>query len=179
MERLSINGKTITSLEDLRQNFNLPQAMAAFLDKRLENWLDECFYERETETVRQLKHEDTPVAERALCEALDIPYLDHAQLTQSQRDTLEKKRVVIVRHTDDQEMLSHILDTALNQAELGELLSEGRERIYLCDGTFSIPIRKSGIHYIGIDSPKINTLFTEEQYRRAGITFEGILLPER
>lgn len=178
MEQLLINGKTITSLEDLRQNFNLSQVKEAFLNQTLEEWLSNCFYEREAEIIHNLKCEDTPAAERALCEALNIPYLDHARLTQDQRETLEHKRAVIAQHTSDQTVLSPILDTALNQVELGELLAEGRERIYLCDGTFSIPIRKSGIHYVGIDSPKINTLFTEEQYRRAGITLEGILLPE-
>lgn len=178
MEQLIINGKNITSLEDLRQNFDLSQVMMAFLDKRLETWLEGCFYEREADEVSALEHTLTPVAERALCEALNVSYLDQVQLTQEQREMLERKQAVIARHTNDQELLSHALDTALNQMELAELLEAGRGRIYLCDGSFSVPIRRNGVHYIGIGSPKVNTTFTEEQYRRAGITFEGIELPE-
>lgn len=178
MEQLTINGKTITSLEDLRQNFDLPQTMAAFLEKRLETWLERCFYEQEADEVRALDHTLTPAAEQALCEVLNVSYLEQVQLTREQKEALERKRAVITQHTDNQELLSHALDTALNQVELAELLETGRERIYLCDGSFSIPIRKSGVHYIGIGSPRVNTMFTKEQYRRAGITVEGITLPE-
>ena len=70
------------------------------------------------------------------------------------------------------------METATNQSELAELLNNGCKTIYLCEGTFSVPIRKSGIHYCGIGNPKVETTFTEEQYKKAGITFDGMTLPE-
>lgn len=60
---------------------------------------------------------------------------------------------------------------------LAELLNAGKSTIYLCANRFTVPIRKSGVHYIGIGNPKMDVLFTEEQYRPAGITFEGVSLP--
>lgn len=43
MEALIINDKEIHSLEELRQNFDLSQVVAAFLDCSLEKWLADCF----------------------------------------------------------------------------------------------------------------------------------------
>lgn len=101
MEQLMINNRKIMSLENLRQSFDLPQVMAAFLDKRLENWLEQCFYEREAKEVQDLEHVLTPAVERELCKILGVSCPENAELTQEQQEALERKRAAAENGYDD------------------------------------------------------------------------------
>lgn len=178
MEALKIYDKEIHSLEELRQNFDLSQVVAAFLDCSLEKWLADCFYEKQANQVRKLDHAIDPDIERELCQILGVDYIASGYLSEEQRLVYERKCRIIQQHSDDPKLLEHALDTATNQAELAEFLHSDKRRIYLCGSSFNVPIRISGVHYIGIGNPKMEAAFTEEQYRRAGITFEGIDLPK-
>ena len=178
MEALKINNTEIHSLEELRQNFDLNQVVTAFLDCSLEKWLTDCFYEKQADQVRSLDHAIAPDIDRELCRILGIDYVAAGYLSEEQRIVYEHKCRIIQQHSDDPKLLEHALDTATNQAELAEFLHNNKHRIYLCGASFNVPIRISGVHYIGIGNPKMEAAFTEEQYRRAGITFEGIDLPK-
>lgn len=178
MEALKINNKEINSLEELRQNFDLSQVVTAFLDCSLEKWLADYFYEKQSDQVHKLDHTIGSEIERELCRILGINYVASGYLSEEQRIDYERKCRIIQQHSDDPKLLEHALDTATNQAELAEFLHSDKRRIYLCGSSFNVPIRISGVHYIGIGNPKMEAAFTEEQYRRAGITFEGIDLPK-
>lgn len=178
MEALKINNTEIHSLEELRQNFDLNQVVTAFLDCSLEKWLANCFYEKQADQVRSLDHAIGTDIECELCRILGVDYVASGFLTEEQHAIYERKCHIIQQHSDDPKWLEHALDTATNQAELAEFLHNNKHRIYLCGASFNVPIRISGVHYIGIGNPKMEAAFTEEQYRRAGITFEGIDLPK-
>lgn len=178
MEALKINNTEIHSLEELRQHFDLNQVITAFLDCSLEKWLANCFYEKQAEQVRSLDHAIDTNIELELCRILGVDYVASGYLSEEQRIDYERKCRIIQQHSDDPKLLEHALDTATNQAELAEFLHNDKHRIYLCGTSFNVPIRISGVHYIGIGNPKMEAAFTEEQYRRAGITFEGIDLPK-
>ena len=178
MEALKINNTEIHSLEELRQHFDLNQVVTAFLDCSLEKWLANCFYEKQAEQVRSLDHAIAPDIELELCRILGVDYVTTGYLSEELRMVYERKCRIIQQYTDDPKLLEHALDTATNQAELAEFLHNDKRRIYLCGSSFNVPIRISGVHYIGIGKPKMEAAFTEEQYRRAGITFEGIDLPK-
>lgn len=177
MEAFTINGKEIHSLEELRQNFDIKAVTAAFLDQTLERWLSDCFYEHQADSMKALDHVLGDETERELCRILGIDYEASGIMTEEQRAVYERKCNVIRQYSDDTSLLAHAFDTATNQAELADFLHNGKRTIYLCGGSFQVPIRVSGIHYIGIGNPKMEAPFTEEQYKRAGITFEGIALP--
>lgn len=174
--KFCLNGKEIHSLTELREHYEEPVIMDAFLSGELERWLEACYYEKEGDAVKRLEHKDGPETERRLAEILGCDRV--AALTPEQRDIYERKCSIIQRYTKDPAYLACAMDTATNQMELAELLNSGLKTIWLCGGSFTVPIRKSGIHYIGIGDPKMEAPFTEEQYRRAGITFAGIHLPE-
>ena len=178
METLKINNTEIHFLEELRQHFDLNQVVTAFLDCSLEKWLANCFYEKQAEQVRSLDHAIDTNIELVLCRILGVDYVASGYLSEEQRIDYERKCRIIQQYTDDPKLLEHALDTATNQAELAEFLHNDKHRIYLCGTSFNVPIRISGVHYIGIEKPKMEAVFTEEQYRRAGITFEGIDLPK-
>ena len=178
MEALKINNTKIHPLEELRQHFDLNQVVTAFLDCSLEKWLADCFYEKQSDQVRSLDHAIAPDIELELCRILGVDYVAAGYLSEEQRMVYERKCRIIQQYTDDPKLLEHALDTATNQAELAEFLHNDKRRIFLCGSSFNVPIRISGVHYIGIGNPKMEAAFTEEQYRRAGITFEGIDLPK-
>ena len=177
MNPLRLNDTEIHSLAELRQNADLAQITHVFLDGTLEEWLSSCYYEREANAVAHLGRVLSPAVERELCAILNIRQTERSCMTPEQQAVYDRKCAAIRRCSADEAFLVHALETATNQAELAELLDSGCRIIYLCEGSFSVPIRKSGIHYVGIGNPVMEAPFTEEQYRRAGITFEGILLP--
>ena len=176
MNTLKLNDKEIHSLADLRSDVDINQLMAAFLNESLEKWLSDCYYEREADAVARLDHSLLPAVEQQLCAILGIKRSQNA-MTAEQRAIYDRKCAAILRCSSDRELLNHVMETATNQSELAELLNNGCKTIYLCEGAFSVPIRKSGIHYCGIGNPVVETTFTEAQYKKAGITFEGITLP--
>ena len=51
----TIRDKEIYSLDELRDNFDLAEITAAFLDRRLEQWLSACYYDRQAEAVKELR----------------------------------------------------------------------------------------------------------------------------
>lgn len=177
MEKLAIGDRNIRSLEELREHFCLGQVVSAFLDGSLERWLLDCFYEKQAELVAELHHADRFEVKMELCRILGVDYVAAGFLTKAQQADYERKCRLIGQYSDDPELLQHTFDTATNQSELAEYLHDGKRRIYLCGASFHVPITVSNVHYIGIGSPKMEAAFTEEQYRRAGITFEGIDLP--
>ena len=154
MTELTLNNQPICSLEQLRQHFDLLQVVSYFLDGTLEQWLDEYYYEHLAEAIRQLDHEPTAEVKKELCRFLGVDYKKHIQASSNQDNT------------------------ANDQTELAALLNAGVTTIYLRKNAFHVPIKKSGIHYIGLESPTMEAPFTEEQYRRAGVTFTDIQLPK-
>lgn len=176
MRTLTLNGQEFHSLPELRQCADFAAITAAFLDGKLEDWLSACYYEREAAAVETLEHSLSPLVERKLREILGM---NLPAMTEEELAVWNRKRDALLRCGADEALLAHIPETATNQAELAELLGGGCETVYLCEGSFTVPIRKSGVHYIGVGNPRMEAPFTEEQYRRAGITFESITLPDQ
>lgn len=176
--KLALDGQEIHSLAELRERFALHQIMEAFLDGSLEAWLKGCYYEEESQKMQGLEKEDTFAVEQRLCNILGVDYAAREDLSPEQKEAFSRRRELLRRHGAGTEVFSHVAETATNQVELAELLNAGCSVIYLCDGDFTVPIHKSGVHYVGVDHPRMTAPFTEEQYRRAGITFEGVDLPD-
>lgn len=179
LTRLVLGGTEVHSIAELRANFALEPVAAALANGTLAQWLEERYYDHEAAEIKKLGQELSPAVEQELCRILGVDYLKYCHLSPEQREAYEKKCALIRQHTDDAGLLAHALETATNQSELAELLNAGKTTIYLCADRFTVPIRKSGIHYIGIGDPEMEVPFTEEQYRRAGITFEKISLPQK
>jgi len=201
MQHLTLHGREIHSLGEIREYFDLGELSTAVLNHTLEDWLNSCFYESEAQRVRELREREKArrsrsldfmsamrsdtndvrmsfAGKRELCEVFGISYADTGDLSAEQRADCERKQSELKKHTDDPDILARALQTATNQTELAQLIEDEYKTIQLCGGSFTVPIRVGGIHYIGIGNPKMEAPFTEEQYRRAGVTFEGISLPE-
>ena len=54
---MNIKGKEIHSIQELRNQFDLVQVTEAFADGSLLKWLEDCYYEQETDQVGKLRRE--------------------------------------------------------------------------------------------------------------------------
>ena len=170
MEHLVLKGQEIRSLQQLREQFDEEEVLAAAMDGTLGNWLRYCFYPREAEAVDLLPKQDNPQLLSQLYRILQVQ-------TDRDLEVEQRKRAVLEQVTQDPAILSKAQVAATNQQELAELLHQHTGTIYLCKGPFSIPIQTGKTHYIGVGAPEVEPRFTEEQYRRAGITFQDVELP--
>lgn len=178
MRNLNVNGHEITTIPELRSDFDLDSVAAAYLDGSLTSWLEDNYYEKEHALVSSLQRRDTPKVRRLLCEIFNVEYAVAGALTAEEKTRYAEKLTTLNQYTNDPTTIVHVRELATNQAELVDLIQSELDEIYLCEGPFSIPIRKGDIHYIGVGNPKIESAFTQAQYEKVDITFEGVVLPE-
>lgn len=180
MEKLLLNHVEVHSLEELREQATPQELAERFLEGTLGTWLEEHCYEREQAAVSALRlDEDTPLLRQRLCDILGVAYQTQGNLTPQEWAEVSRKAEVMVRYTQDPAILSQAYRTATCQEELAQLLEQGQTTIYLCAGPFSVPIRKGRVHYIGLGAPEVQGGYTQEQYAKAKITFEGVRLPDK
>ena len=72
MKTLRLGEKDICSLAELRKSEDFTQLTSAFLDGSLEEWLADCYYEREADAVSRLDHVLSPTIEQKLYLILKI-----------------------------------------------------------------------------------------------------------
>ena len=171
-----------TSLEALRENFDFGQVIATFLDRTLGHLVRGLFPEKQSEQVRALDHAIGFEVEVELCRILGVDYVASGYMREEHRAIYERKCRIIQQHTDDPEFVEHALDTVTNQAELTEFyimanaesISAALLSMYRsASGTFTILV----LEVLKWRQPLRRN--KAEQYRHAGITFEGIELPTK
>lgn len=170
--------QTIKSLKELREHFDKEACLAALKDGTLYRWLVQHYYEKEAQGIKRLRIEDKDCL-RTLCKILSVDYAANQELSEEEKNALEAKRAEVSKFTSDEKILNALYLVAMNQEELAQLIDAGETTIYLCNDAFTIPLRKSGITYIGIGTVELENPFTKEQYQKAGITVENITLPEK
>ena len=170
---LEMNGIEIKTLEDLREIFNLEQAVKYFKSGELLQWLEDRFYDDEAEAIEKISADDKNLSQK-LCAALGVEYYDE-EFTQRVR---EKKKFLMER-TEDENIIDNAATTALNQDDLANLLYMDYQTIYLCGENFSVPIRVENKKYIGIlSTPKIKIKASSQADLDAkNIIFENCKLP--
>ena len=173
---LKMSGVEVRTLEELQKNFNLEEAVEYFRTGKLQRWLDDRYYEEIADKVSLLRENDSNLRQR-LCEALGVGYDESSEINEAR---LKEKRNFLKTQTDNETIIKNADKTALNQEDLADLLNEGKSTIYLYGGnTFSIPMRKTNKHYIGIlGTPKIMIgARSQAEVDEKNITFENCKLP--
>lgn len=177
---LKLQDTEIHSLKELREHFNHDEILASFACGDLFFWLQQHYYETETNALRSIHPSDTNCFRR-ICDTFQVNYLDHVTLSEEEKKRQKQKeslvRQVITDTKADEKLLKELPYIAVDQEELAGLINAGETKIYLCNESFSIPISKPGIEYIGIGDVQIENSFTQEQYSKAGITITNITLP--
>ncbi len=177
---LTLQGITIHSLKELREHFNRDEILVAFTNENLLFWLEQHYYETEAEQLRTIDFNEKNCF-RKICRVFRVNYMDHISLTEEERKQFKQKKEIVKKviadTKADEKLLEELPFIATNQEELACLIDSEEPKIYLCNESFSIPISKSGIEYVGIGDVSIENPFTPEQYRKAGITITNISFP--
>lgn len=162
---LTLEGTTIHSLKELREHFNHDEILETFMNDTLLLWLLQHYYEAEAEQLRTIDSGDKNCF-RKICRVFRVNYMDHISLTEEERKQLDQKKEIVKKviadTKADEKLLEKLPFIATNQEELAGLIDSEEQKIYLCHESFSIPISKPGIEYIGIGDVSIENPFTPE-----------------
>ena len=143
------NKKTVTSIDELRNNFSLARVLDYAHDKRLIKWLRDRFENDIADAIEQVDL-DAPDAAKLICEILSVPYSEDAEDEIEKSKERDRKRALLATHPECDEYASQVDRIAFDQDDLYNLLDENAEEIYLCGERFSVPVSKGNTKYIGI-----------------------------
>lgn len=155
------NDVLVRDIDELKDNFNIEKVTEYFLNGKLLTWLNDRFYEEEAEQVKELSSEtDKSLLAGKLCRIFDIENEDNVDIEaiEKRKERLEKLRSL----TSDDEVIENVDDVAFSQEELGDLLDEDIDVIYLCGEKFRIPLSVKNKKYIGVNSPEL-TISTKNE----------------
>lgn len=175
---LKLNNVIVNDIAELKENFNLEEVTAYFVSGKLLRFLEDRYYEEETEKIRDLSKDDKNFAKK-ICKIFGVEYTGE----EFDVDDIARQNeilAVLKQHTADKEILSHYKQVALTQEDLADLLDDEVTPIYLYGEQFSIPMSIENRKYIGIlGTPKIKIAAkTAEELTARGITFENVNLPK-
>ena len=168
------NGAEVSTLEELRENFDLELVVGYFKSGDLLTWLEDRFYDDEADAISEIDSTDRNLTAK-ICAALNVECDDNLEFMQRVRE----KKSILADKTDDETIIDNATSTALNQEDLAALIQMDYKTIYLCGELFNVPIRIAGVKYIGIlGTPKIKIRAkTQEEVDAKQISFENVQLP--
>lgn len=171
------NGVEVRSMEELRGNFSLAKVLEYRANGKLVTWLRDRYANDIADAIEQLNNVEGNLAKK-VSEIFDVPY-DEKTEDDLERAKEKAERVKkLKQYTDEKKYIVEIDNVAFSQDELFDLLDEDEEKIYLCGDKFSIPLAKTGISYIGINSPivlidsKVEVDWNEKQITVENVVFD-------
>ena len=116
-------------------------------------WLEDRYYDNEAMAVRALSTDETDLNQKlmSILGVSDDVKTEEIDLEEIQRRN--EKLMLLRQITDDEEIINNVDCVAFNQDELYDILDDGKETIYLCQGEFNIPLTVKNVMYIGLDDP--------------------------
>jgi hypothetical protein len=165
----------VRTLEELRERFDLATVLSYYNNKKLQEWLEDRYYESEAEKVKALEP-SSPNLKQQLCEILGVQYSEEkaASVDLTKIAAANDKREKLKQFTADDEILKNADRVAFTQKDIIDLLDKGVEEIYLYGDSFGIPLKKKeGVKYIGINNPLVN-IKANELIAPEVVAFEGV-----
>lgn len=142
---LFLNEIEIRDIRALRENFDVAQLKKYVLDGTLWQWLDERYYEDESDKVEALTKDD-PELENKLYEIFNVKKPEDPEIIAWRNERL----AVLKGFTEDPAILAKVDNVAFDQEELSDLIDDDVDEIYLCNGRFRIPLKVENKTYIGV-----------------------------
>ena len=174
------NGVMVRTIEELQGNFDLNKIIGYFLDGKLLAWLEARSCYDEIRALQSLDKNDVDLHQK-LCTIFQVEFESHEMNAADIENIEERNRRLaeLKQYTSDSEILSKINQVAFNQEELADLIDEGVHDIYLCNNTFSIPLRVENHKYIGVGrSVAVIRSTTEVNFKQKGIELVNIELDD-
>lgn len=171
------NGVEVRSMEELRGNFSLAKVLEYRANGKLVTWLRDRYATDLADAIEQLNNGEENLAKK-VSEIFDVPYDEKTEEDLERAKEKAERVKKLKQYTDEKKYILEIDNVAFTQDELFDLLDEEEERIYLCGDRFSIPLSKTGIFYIGINSPviiidsKVEVNWEEKQITVENVVFD-------
>lgn len=172
------NDIMVRTIEELKENYNAEKVTECFLNGKLLTWLEDRYYDEEAASVKKLSEQTNlhnPAAKLGEIFGIKVEETVNVEELEIRREKLEKLRAI----TSDDEILDNVDSVAFSQEDLGDLLDDSADVIYLCGDKFRIPLSVKNIKYIGVNNPAISIGGKgETDLKESGISFEKCELPE-
>ncbi len=173
------NGVMVRTLDELKENWDLEKIVGYFGDGRLVTWLNDRYYTDLAEQVQKITAKGAE-AQKELCAVFGMEFKQDEVVDEEVLAERKRKLDILRQFTSDDEILKNVDSVAFNQEDLADLLDEGVEKIYLCNGKFSVPLNISGKKYIGITDAEVYIGKDELQdFDKLGISFENVKFDEK
>lgn len=147
-------GVEVRTLDELREHFSISQVLMYLENGKLDTWLRDRYEGELADLLAGLDVHDAGVASK-VCEIFEV----EADLSavESMEDIQERNRKIeLLKEAGVDEKYMDLVDQiAFTQDDLFDLLDDGQMTVYLCGESFSIPLGKEGITYIGINQPTV------------------------
>lgn len=173
------DGVEVRSIEELRDNFSLEQVLSYLSNGKLETWLRDRYQNDIADAVSKLDQEDTELNKK-ICNIFDVEYVQEDEVDIELLKERQRKTELLQNYTDEEKFFDVVDIIAFEQDDIYDLLDEGEAVIYLCGDSFSIPLSKKGIRYVGVNNPTVIISSKEKvDFEGKGILFENIRFDEK
>ena len=153
----------VRDVDGLLENYDEDTILQYYRDGSLVTWLRDRYEDELADEVEAL---DADEDDADLKEQLALVFG-----VKQDTERLEHLR----QFTEDEELLAKVNQVAFDQEDLADLLDEGIDEIYLCPGTYTIPLRAKNKTYIGIGDHITATIRSKKvvDFDSLGIKFFG------
>ncbi|WP_352406981.1 hypothetical protein [Acetoanaerobium noterae] len=148
------NGVEVRSIEELKENFSLAKILIYLSNGKLLTWLRDRYIDDIANEVEKLDCSDPNLAKK-ISDIFNVEYDEQNQKKLEEAKEINNKISILKTFTLDKSFINVVDSIAFTQDDLYDLLDEGKNIIYLCGDSFSIPINKKNMNYIGINNPVV------------------------
>ena len=175
---MSDGTKVRSNIEELREHFDIKSIMEHFLSGKLQEWLEDRYYEAEAEQLTQLNRDSTDIYTQ-ICKILGVEPPSNENINLESIKRLNEKKSLLRQLTEDENIIEHVAQVAFNQEELANLIDQNTNIIYLCGKQFTLPSKVTNITYIGLNKPHISiNIKSHDELVSKNITIKNAIFPE-
>ena len=174
------DGVSVSNIEDFKQHYDSAKAIEHFNSGKLLKWLSDRYYEEEAGKVEELSGDDPELATKLGA----IFGIEVASAPKVEYDPEREKRLKkLKQYTADRRVFEKVDQVAFDQEELGDLLDDDCDEIYLCSSSsFRIPLRVRNKTYIGVDEGGVVVTIVSNKlidFDSLGIKFKNIKFDDK
>lgn len=161
-------------MKDIQDNFDLEKIVQYYLDGKLITWLESHYYDTQAESVRMLNKSDRNLRKR-FCQIFDVEYEESENTPKlTELEERNRKLSILKQFTSDPDILGNLGHVAFDQEDLVNLLDDCVRKIYLCNNSFTIPLRVHWKDYIGLGNVEVTFAEKEIVYPDTFVTFNNV-----
>ena len=146
------DGIEVRTMDELREHFAISPVLAYLENGKLLTWLRDRYEDDLADALESLDLRDTELAAN-VCKIFEVE-VDLSAAEDMEAIQERNRKIELLKEAAADEKFFDLVDQiAFTQDELYDLLDDGQTTIYLCGESFSIPLGKKGIAYVGINQP--------------------------